>query len=204
MHEFFLFLNHYWFLVLGFTVLFILIVLMFVLVKKRKAKAVDVDSMNLNENFNTADWFIFYASQRGRATRLATQTQQALMMAGFEVELIKLGTIKPQDLTDRENCLFITSTFGNGQSPESARSFERKLNKTNVNLSNLNFAVLALGDKQYDRFCGFGRKLDKWLTNQQAQSLQPITTVSQMDAKAIDRWVSFISDLGGDNKAFID
>ena len=206
MHEFFLFINHYWCLVLDLTVLLILTVLLFVLVKKRidKSKMTDADLMTQNENVNTADWYIFYASQRGRATRLANQTEQALTMAGFRVELIKLSTIKPQDLAGKKNCLFITSTFGNGQAPESARGFERKLNKTQLNLSSLSFAVLALGDKQYDRFCGFGRKLDKWLTNQQAQSLKPITTVSQMNAEAIDSWIAFIGDLGGDSKAFIE
>ena len=157
---------------------------------------------SFNQSKQEPDWTIFYASQRGRAQALALQTEAALNLAGLEVEVIKLSAIKPADLIGRANCLFITSTFGNGQAPEAARGFERKLKKSTFNLTTMNYAVLALGDKQYDRFCGFGRKLDTWLSAQNANAIQPIIKVSQMDVTSIDDWQQFITQLGGDRSAF--
>jgi len=152
----------------------------------------------------TSDWIIYYASQRGRAKTLALQTAKALETGGLQVDVIALSTLKPQDLLGKTQCLFITSTFGNGQAPEAARSFERKLKRAKLNLSDMNYAVLALGDRQYDRFCGFGRKLDGWLTEQNAKPIQPIIKVSQMDQQAIEQWITFINNLGGDSQAFKD
>ncbi|MBN2866617.1 MAG: flavodoxin domain-containing protein [Thiotrichales bacterium] len=151
---------------------------------------------------NAPDWTILYASQRGRAQTLALQTAEAFRLMGKTVEVIKLSTLKPSDLIGKPHCLFITSTFGNGQAPEAARGFERKLKRAKLNLSEMEYAVLALGDKQYDRFCGFGRKLDSWLADQGAQALHPIIKVSQMDKQAIEVWQQLIEQLGGDRSAF--
>lgn len=156
----------------------------------------------LQQPEQTPDWYIFYASQRGRAKKLALQTEQALTQAGMSVERIKLSAIQPTDLSTKTHCLFITSTFGNGQAPEAARGFERKLKKSALHLNALHFAVLALGDQQYDRFCGFGRKLNRWLSDQNAQPIHPIITVNQMETKAINQWVELITELGGQADAF--
>lgn len=148
------------------------------------------------------DWIIYYASQRGRAKKLALQTALSLERGGFTVTVNLLGSIKPNDLERQTKCLFITSTFGNGQSPEHARGFERKLNKFHPNLSHLNFALLALGDQQYDRFCGFGNKLNQWLVDCQASPINSLITVSQMDKVSIKKWHKFIQEMGGDICAF--
>lgn len=179
-------------------------VLMGVLWRRSKA-ASTTDSLSSVQLFKqTSDWVIYYASQRGRAKTLALQTAKALESGGLKVEVIALSTLKPQDLLYKTQCLFITSTFGNGQAPEAARGFERKLKRAKLNLSDMNYAVLALGDRQYDRFCGFGRKLDGWLTEQNAKPIQPIIKVSQMDEQTIAQWITFIDDLGGDSQAFKD
>lgn len=40
-----------------------------------------------------------------------------------------------------------------------------------MDLSALQYSLLALGDRHYRQFCGFGRSLDAWLHAQQAQPL---------------------------------
>jgi len=168
----------------------------------RKANKGRLSSDQSVQNTQTADWIIYYASQRGRAKTLALQSARSLELGGMVVDVHSLSDIKPNELEGKTNGLFITSTFGSGQAPEHARKFERTLKKNQPNLSTLNFAVLALGDKQYDRFCGFGKTLNQWLTSCQAKPIAPVVTVSQMDIEAINTWQRFIQGLGGNLSAF--
>lgn len=143
----------------------------------------------------STDWVILFASQRGRAKKLAEHTAQTLQSVDKTVELKPLAEITPDQLSQYHRVLLITSTFGSGQSPESARKFEKKLNKTTLDLSQLQFAILALGDKNYDRFCGFGRKFNQWLLNQNARPLNEIILVDQMNAQQLANWQAFIENL---------
>lgn len=55
--------------------------------------------------------------------------------------------------------ILVCSTTGNGDPPDSADRFYRKLRRRRdpVNLEGVNFAVLALGDTNYDKFCHCGK-----------------------------------------------
>ena len=182
--------------ILTIVVLIIFALLAWVLLKKQRKLGLNSPSTQTSmASKQTEDWIIYYASQRGRAKNIAEQTAQALEANGKKVTIIKLASIKPHDLAGKTHCLFITSTFGNGQAPEAARGFERKLKKNKIHLNNMNFAVLALGDQQYDRFCGFGKKLNRWLIQNQANPINPIITVSQMNTQSIQEWHNFITTL---------
>ena len=192
-------------LIWGGLFLVVLLVVVLILLRLRVTKQRTQADKALSASLETQkppDWTIYYASQRGRAKKLALQSAHALELGGMDVAIYALSSIKPQALEGKTKCLFITSTFGSGQAPEHARSFERQLKKSRPNLSAMQCAILALGDKQYDRFCGFGIKLQHWLTDCQSQSLSELVTVNQMNTEAIESWKQFIETLGGNLSAF--
>jgi sulfite reductase (NADPH) flavoprotein alpha-component len=138
-----------------------------------------------------------FASQTGFARELAWQTAGSLRAAGIPVDVQSLDALKREELQQARQALFVVSTFGEGEPPDDARSFVRRLMREFVPLHQMQFGLLALGDRHYDTFCGFGRSLDQWLKTQGAQSLFPAVEVSNGDAKAITRWREQLASIAG-------
>jgi len=57
-----------------------------------------------------------------------------------------------------------------------------------ADLSSVSYALLALGDRTYADFCGFGRALDSWLLRSGAAPLFDRIEVDNGDAGAIRHW----------------
>lgn len=133
-----------------------------------------------------ADWLILYASQSGKAQTLAEQTAEHLAPA--QVKVLSLGKLTPADLVFVKRVLFVVATFGDGRAPDAALPFAKKMSKLQVDLSQLNFGLLGLGNRQYDVFCAFGKSLNQWLLHHQAQPLFDAIWVDQMDQAAIAEW----------------
>ena len=140
-----------------------------------------------------------YASQTGQAERLALQSAAALRKAGVAVHVHSLENMTLPQLGTYRRALFVASSFGDGEAPDSARRFSRLLQAAAHELKHLQYAVLALGDRNYTQFCGFGHTLDRRLAFMGAQPLHPIVEVDNGDAGALARWGNALRGLmGGD------
>jgi sulfite reductase (NADPH) flavoprotein alpha-component len=146
-------------------------------------------------------WIIAYASQTGNAEELAGQTLATLRLAGIPAQLSELSELQAADLQRAERILFLVSTYGEGDAPDAAAHFAGRLMTSGLPLPQLHYAVLALGDSAYARFCGFGRTLDQWLQAQGAQSLFPRIEVNRSSAAAIGAWRQQLSHLAGTSDA---
>lgn len=145
-------------------------------------------------------WWVAYASQTGQAEELALQTAQALHTAGVPVRLAPLSQISLADLQQADRLLCIASTYGEGDPPDSAVAFARQVMANGVaTLSHLHVGMLALGDKTYAHFCGFGRALDQWLMDSGAQALFERIDVDKSDGDALQRWRQHLAHLAGTN-----
>src|SRR5450830_1744015 len=106
---------------------------------------------------------VAYASQSGQAERLALESARALQQAGVPVDVRALDQLTPAQLRQYERALIVASTFGEGEAPDGTRRFARLLQTGKDTLAGLEFGLLALGDRHYSQFCGFGHALSQQL-----------------------------------------
>ncbi|PRA21770.1 PepSY domain-containing protein [Pseudomonas poae] len=166
--------------------------------RRRKKRQVRDARKGLGANASDAPaWLIGFASQSGFAEQLAWQTAGQLQAAGLPVKVQALGNVSQDDLRQSENALFVVSTFGDGEAPDSARGFERSVLGHDLSLKGLNYSVLALGDRQYEHFCGFARRLHFWLTNQGGNPLFAPVEVDSGDSAALLHWQQQLGQLTG-------
>lgn len=134
-------------------------------------------------------WCVAHASQTGQAEALALQTAQALHAAGLPVRLLPLGALRAEELARIDHLLCIASTYGEGDPPDSAAAFVRHcMARDDIDLSHLQVGLLALGDSDYARFCGFGRALDGWLAARGARPMFERIEVDNADPATLQRW----------------
>ncbi|MGE8152972.1 PepSY domain-containing protein [Pseudomonas vancouverensis] len=142
-------------------------------------------------------WLIGFASQSGFAEQLAWQTAGQLQAAGLPVNVQPLADVSEQDLRESNNALFVVSTFGDGEAPDSARGFERKILGRAASLESLNYAILGLGDRQYQHFCGFAKRLHSWLGEHGGKTLFAPVEVDSGDPYALRHWQQQLGLLTG-------
>ena len=131
---------------------------------------------------------VAFASQTGQAEELAWMTASSLSEAGVPARVVLLGDLEPADLRSAGRVLIVASTTGEGDGPDAMSWFARKHMTEPADLSGLSYGLLALGDRTYADFCGFGRALDQWLRRSGATPLFDRVEVDNGDAGAIRHW----------------
>lgn len=133
-------------------------------------------------------WLVAWASQTGFAREIADHTAAALRATGACVHVRPLHEVDVDALRRHRHALFIASTTGEGDPPDHALAFTRAVLAGDARLDGLGYAVLALGDSGYARFCAFGRTLDAWLRQAGARPLFDRIDVDAGDAGALRHW----------------
>lgn len=152
---------------------------------------------NLIQEIQQDETLIIYASQTGYAEQLATQTQGSLQQAGMPSRLCNIQHLSAELLQQTRRALFIVSTTGEGDAPDSAAKFTRTIMCETQPLTKLHYAILGLGDRNYQAFCAFGHQLDHWLHLQGAQSLFDTVEVDNGDVGALRHWQRQLGVISG-------
>ncbi|KAL9934880.1 hypothetical protein V8E36_005956 [Tilletia maclaganii] len=127
---------------------------------------------------------ILYASSTGTAADVAHRISADLSRARFDTRCTSCDAYDPTNLIEESHVLFIIATTGAGEFPTSAHAFWRFLLRSGLPpdiLSDLNTAVLGLGDSSYPRFCWPARKLTRRLDALGAKRLLPPDTQAEAD-----------------------
>ncbi|XP_047737408.1 methionine synthase reductase-like [Hyalella azteca] len=130
---------------------------------------------------NHISLFVVYASQQGNAQAIAQDLHEELeehlknKNVTTAVKCISDFGEDPSLFSQCDCIIFIASTTGDGDPPDTAKKLWRVLNKCSkaLNVDHLTYTVLGLGDTNYTNFCNFGKNLDKILHKLGAKRFYP-------------------------------
>ncbi|MGU3375764.1 diflavin oxidoreductase [Chryseobacterium sp. M5A1_1a] len=135
-----------------------------------------------------------YGTETGNSKKLATNLAGIIKKKGIQVKLTDLSQYKPKDLAKEEFFFVVISTQGEGDPPALAKKFYDYIYENEVNLSNLKFGVLALGDSSYPQFCKTGEDVDSRFEVLGAQRIIPLKKCDIDYEQEAENWIEHIFD----------
>jgi sulfite reductase (NADPH) flavoprotein alpha-component len=117
---------------------------------------------------------ILFASQTGTTESLAKKAAKAAARRGFAPAVLDVAAVSAESLQSHPNLLLLTSTYGEGEPPDSARALHAALAAdTAPALAAVRYSVCALGDTNYTLFCQAGKDFDAYLEKRGATRVHP-------------------------------
>lgn len=110
---------------------------------------------------------ILYGSQKGQAQSIAEGLAEEAEEHGLVAILSCLNEKEKYNLeTENAPVVFIVSTTGDGEPPDNALQFVKRIKKKTLSpdhYKHLSYALLALGDTNYANFCNCGKTIERRL-----------------------------------------
>ena len=104
---------------------------------------------------------IIYGSETGNAEALADDAGIFAKKMNLKSRVMDMDDISVDYLSDSEFLLICCSTWGEGEQPMNAEDLYQAVCDCDENsMHGVNFAVLALGDTDYEFFCESGKEWD--------------------------------------------
>jgi sulfite reductase (NADPH) flavoprotein alpha-component len=130
------------------------------------SKALSQGNQVVARNSPSVPVTVMYGSQTGTAEGLAKKLVKTLKKGNFEPELHDMATYDRARLPKERNLLIITSTYGDGEPPDTAADLHGWLLSNEApRLEGVSYSVLALGDTSYPDFCKCGIEFDTRLAD---------------------------------------
>lgn len=139
-----------------------------------------------NASVHHADTVIFVGSEGNTTWGFAQTLHDALRKEGHKVHTTSMNRFGPRHGHAR-NMFFLTATYGNGDAPETAKRFFKRLEKISTRPQS-KIAVLGFGDRQFPQFCQFGRDVQSALENRGFDPMLPFDTIDRQSSQEFARW----------------
>ena len=106
---------------------------------------------------------IIVGSEQGNTEYLANELSD--LLASYDHQVICHEQPEYDNIV-QQDCIWlvVTATFGAGEYPANIQPFIDDLTTNKPDLSAIEYAVIAIGDKSYDTFCQSGKDVDALLT----------------------------------------
>ncbi|HBK82151.1 MAG TPA: hypothetical protein DDZ41_00900, partial [Flavobacterium sp.] len=131
---------------------------------------------------------IVYGTETGNSKKVASNLLATFKKNKINAKVVDVFQFDVAKLEKESLVIFVISTQGEGEFPQNAVSFYENLKASTVNLSNLSFSVLGLGDSSYPLFCNAGILLDEVLVEKGAKRLLPLVKADVDFADAVAIW----------------
>ena len=136
---------------------------------------------------------VLFGSETGNSKALAKSLVEKAKAKGIEARLADMADYKTRGLKDEQDLLVITSTHGEGDAPQTAVGFFEFLESRKApKLPQLRYAVLALGDSTYERYCEAGKRIDRRFEELGAQRLADRIDCDVDYEDAADAWIAAV------------
>eukprot|EP01132_Coremiostelium_polycephalum_P006074 gene6074-7567_t len=139
---------------------------------------------------------ILYGTEYGLSAEVAKKfEEQVNNVDGYWARVVDMEEYEIIDFEKEQLVLIITSTYGDGVPPTTARPFFDYLEANAFNFSHIQFCVLALGDRSYPHYCAAGKQMESHFERFQAKKIKNRVEVDQEDWTVFDRWMSEVTKL---------
>lgn len=117
---------------------------------------------------------ILYGTQTGTAEGLAKKAAKEAGKRGFAPTVLDMAATDAAKLAGEKNLLVITSTYGDGEPPDSGKELHTALKSDEApSMAGVRFSVCSLGDSNYTLFCQCGIDFDTFLEKRGATRVSP-------------------------------
>lgn len=137
---------------------------------------------------------IAYGTETGNAKSLATKLATVSKQRGINVKLANLEQYRLTDLVKEKYFFTVVSTQGDGEPPAGAKKFYDHIHNNALQLSDLQYGVIALGDSSYPLFCKAGEDINNQLKQHGAKEIANIQKCDVEYEDIATEW--FINALG--------
>lgn len=133
-----------------------------------------------------ADTVILVGSEGNSTWGFADTLHQTLTVQGYRVHTGAMNDLAAH-YPSAKRLLVLTSTYGDGAAPASARRFLARLNRFKPH-ADLSFAVLGFGDRSFSHYCRFAEVTAASLSEKGLAQMLPVATVDRQSAQAFAQW----------------
>ncbi len=130
---------------------------------------------------------LLVGSENGSSLRFANAIYKQLIGQGETAYISQMNDY--QTYPKAENLLVFSSTYGLGDAPSNATKFENLVKSVPQN-QKIKYTVVGFGSKSYPDFCGYAKKIDLELAEQNwAQRFIQLQTVNDKSAEEFASWI---------------